>query len=469
VIGAELSLLRREPHLKWGALALLMLVAIAAWNGRMLLESRTADATLALQESRDTIEALAKQAGNGNPTATSPGAAAFGAVSATIVRHIATGESLAIGQTDLEANFQTLTARNPYASFAASAPDNALRLAVGNFDVAFVLVWLVPLLVIAAFFDIVAGERERGVLALAVVAGAAASRYLWTKWLTRTLASIVVTWLAVALAIGVGEPTWTGDTAIALLAWGTVLSAYVFFWAALALACNVGRGNSERHAAVLAAAWLTLVILLPAAINLIVSNVFPAPSRVELAAQLREATESADRAAAKDRDRWFFDHPDLRSGEAERVAYYRSVAASERVITAAITPQLSAFETRAAERRELTRRLQWLSPAATTHDALTVLSHTDGASQAAFRDAALQFHARWQAFFFERIDGDRALTHEDYARLPKFESPSTSSLLALQRAATNVIVLFCIGVLLCLYCGVRLVRLDAILPQEEGG
>jgi hypothetical protein len=113
--------------------------------------------------------------------------------------------------------------------------------------------------------------------------------------------------------------------------------------------------------------------------------------------------------------------------------------------------------------------LQWLSPAATTHDALTVLSHTDGASQAAFRDAALQFHARWQAFFFERIDGDRALTHEDYARLPKFESPSTSSLLALQRAATNVIVLFCIGVLLCLYCGVRLVRLDAILPQEEGG
>ena len=85
MIGAELSLLRREPHLKWGALALLMLVAIAAWNGRMLLESRTADATLALQESRDTIEALAKQAGNGNPTATSPGAAAFGAVSATIL------------------------------------------------------------------------------------------------------------------------------------------------------------------------------------------------------------------------------------------------------------------------------------------------------------------------------------------------------------------------------------------------
>jgi ABC-2 type transport system permease protein len=257
--------------------------------------------------------------------------------------------------------------------------------------------------------------------------------------------------------------------AIALLAWGTVLSAYVFFWAALALACNVGRGNSERHAAVLAAAWLTLVILLPTAINLIVSNVFPAPSRVELAALLREATESADRAAAKDRDRWFFDHPDLRSGEAERVAYYRSVAASERVITAAITPQLSAFETRAAERRELTRRLQWLSPAATTHDALTILSHTDGASQAAFRDAVLRFHARWQAFFFARINGDQALTRDDYANLPKFDSPPTSSRQALQRATTNVIVLLCIGLLLCLYCGARLVRLDAIPPQQEGG
>ena len=469
MIGAELSLLRRERHLKWGAIALLLLVAVAAWNGRLLLEARTADATLAQQEARETIDALAVQAGNGNATATSPGAAAFGAVGATIVRRIATGEALAIGQTDLEASFQKLTARNAYGALAMSAPDNALRLAVGNFDVAFVLVWLVPLLVIAAFFDIIAGERERGVLALAVVAGAAASRYLWTKWLTRTLASIAVTWLAVTLAVAVGERSWTSDTMLTLVGWGIVLSAYVFFWAALALTCNVGRGNSERHAAVLAAAWLGLVILVPAAINLIVTNVFPSPSRVELAAQLREATEAADRAAAKDRDRWFFDHPDLRSGEAERAAYYRSVAASERIITAAITPQLSDFETRAAERRELTRRLQWLSPAATTHDALTILSHTDGASQARFRAALLEFHARWQAFFFARIDGDRPLTRADYARLPTFESPPTSSVQALRRATTNVVVLLGIGLLLCVYCGVRLTRLDAIPPQQEGG
>lgn len=469
MIGAEWSLLRREPHLKWGAIALLLLVAVAAWNGRMLLESRTNDASLALQESRETIDALAVQAGNGNATASSPGAAAFGAVSATIVRRSTTGEALAIGQTDLEASFQKLTARNAYAALAASAPDNALRLAAGNFDVAFVLVWLIPLLMIAAFFDIIAGERERGVLALAVVAGAAASRYLWAKWLTRTLASIGVTWLAVALAIAVGERSWTAETAMTLAGWGVVLSAYVFFWAALALACNVGRGNSERHAAVLAAAWLTLVILLPAAINLLVTNVFPAPSRVELAAQLREATEAADRAAAKDRDRWFFDHPDLRSGEAERAAYYRSVAASERVITDAITPQLSAFESRAAERRALTRRLQWLSPAATTHDALTILSHTDGESQATFRTALLKFHARWQTFFFERIDGDRLLTRDDYARLPTFESPPTSSLRALQSASTNVLVLLAISALLCIYCGIRLTRLDTIPPQQEGG
>ena len=110
-----------------------------------------------------------------------------------------------------------------------------------------------------------------------------------------------------------------------------------------------------------------------------------------------------------------------------------------------------------------------LSPAATTHDALTILSPTDGASQAAFRDAVLRFHARWQAFFFARINGDQALTRDDYANLPKFDSPPTSSRQALQRATTNVIVLLCIGLLLCLYCGARLVRLDAIPPQQEGG
>ena len=467
MISAEFSLLRREPHLLWGAIALLLLVALSAWNGRLLLESRTVDAALAVSEARETIAALATQAGNGNATATSAGAAAFGAIGATIVRPPAATEALAIGQTDLEPNFRKLTARNAHAALAASAPDNALRLAVGNFDVAFVLVWLIPLLVIAGFFDIVAGERERGVLALAVVAGAAASQYLWTKWLARTLACIVLVWVAVLIAVAIGERIWTTDTLIATLGWGIAGSVYVFFWAALALVCNVGRGNSERHASVLAAAWLAFVILVPTTINLVVSNVFPAPSRVELAAELREATEAADRAAAKDRDRWFFDHPDLRSGEAERAAYYRSVADSERVITNAITPKLLQFEARSKERRALTRSLQWLSPAATMHGTLTVLSHTDGASQAAFRAALLRFHAQWQSFFFTRIDHEHPLTKDDYARLPQFEYPPASAVRALQRAAFDLFILFGIGVALCAYCVVRLTRLDAIPPQPE--
>jgi len=113
--------------------------------------------------------------------------------------------------------------------------------------------------------------------------------------------------------------------------------------------------------------------------------------------------------------------------------------------------------------------LQWLSPAATTHDALTILSHTDGASQATFRAAVLIFHNRWQTFFFERINGDRLLTRDDYARLPTFESPPTSSLRSLRRASANVLVLLAIGALLCIYCGMRLTRLDAIPPQQEGG
>lgn len=57
-----------------------------------------------------------------------------------------------------------------------------------------------PLVVIALSFNLVSAERERGVLAIAVAAGASAPRFIVGKLLARALLVIGSLWLASLVA-----------------------------------------------------------------------------------------------------------------------------------------------------------------------------------------------------------------------------------------------------------------------------
>ncbi|MEJ7658781.1 MAG: hypothetical protein WKG07_03710 [Hymenobacter sp.] len=58
-----------------------------------------------------------------------------------------------------------------------------MKLLVGNFDLAFVLVYLLPLFVIALGYGLLAGEQESGVLPLLRVQAASVRRLLLGKLL----------------------------------------------------------------------------------------------------------------------------------------------------------------------------------------------------------------------------------------------------------------------------------------------
>jgi ABC-2 type transport system permease protein len=183
----ELQLLRREGLAPWALVALTLLLVAAALNGRALLGVQARTAAALEEEVAQTTGALADQAGRGVATAISPGVVGYSVLSEPAVLPAAPLGALAIGQGDLLPSWYPVTARGAHHFLAHSEPENPLRLSVGNFDAAFVIVWLLPLVVIALSFNLVSAERERGVLAVAVAAGASPAGFILGKVAARAL------------------------------------------------------------------------------------------------------------------------------------------------------------------------------------------------------------------------------------------------------------------------------------------
>jgi ABC-2 type transport system permease protein len=200
ILVSELALLRREQILPWVLVGLLLAMVFAGISGRMIVNEQRMVAVEASEEARALVDSLKVQAEVGAETSRSPGAVAYSVLSQPVTKAATPLEGLAIGQGDLLPDTYRLTARGAHTFLGRTDPENSLRLLSGNFDVAFIVVWVLPLLAIGFLFDVVAGERERGVLWLAVVAGASAGRFVWHKWWARFLLLAAVTTDAIVLA-----------------------------------------------------------------------------------------------------------------------------------------------------------------------------------------------------------------------------------------------------------------------------
>ncbi len=463
VIAQEIRLLRREGLALWAMIGLLVLVLAAGVNGRALLAAQQHTSTALHADTDVLVGALAAQAARGVPTATEPGALGFGVLVAPAILPTAPLAPLAVGQSDLLPGSYPVTARGEHTYLSRAEIDNPLRLSIGNFDVAFVIVWLLPLVVIALTFNVVSAERERGVLALAVAAGASPARFILGKCAARGIILLVAIWVALfAAALAAGVPLGRPAGLLPMLVWSLAAVLYAAFWFALALWINSRLYASDQNASILAGAWLLLVIIAPTLTNLAATALFPAPSRVELTTELREASEAADREAAKTRDRYFFDHPDMQSGDMDKTAYYQSVARSEASVARDIAPHLAAFDAQAQRQQRLVAALQYLSPGTVSYQLLTTLAGSDGARHREFRSQVHRFHDQWTDFFVVRIMQGKKLTRDDYQALPKFQFVETPLAIALRRVTAPLLALLILVICLLFLAIRRLSRLSVV-------
>jgi ABC-2 type transport system permease protein len=427
--------LLRADRAFWALLALYSaLLLVAAASGRALVDARVADAQRLVADTATVEQALARQAaqwdGEGKPpVAALPGPVSFSVLPAWAILPPASLTPLALGQADLLPDRYAVTARPAHTFLARPELASPAALTLGSLDVAFLLLFGLPIVVLAVAFNVVSREREAGALALAAAQGVDPAAFVLAKWTARlavTAAIVAAALLAAAALAG------RGRVAIAPLdlgVWLAVALGYAAFWFAICLWVNARGRSSDRNGVALVGAWVTLVVVVPALTALAVTTVFPPPSRVELTTVLRDASEAADKSAAAEREKYAFDHPELAGQEIDPDEFYRTVAATEAEITRSVAPALRAFDVQADRQQRLVDALQYLSPAMLAHQALLAAAGTDARRYAEFRAQVVEFHRLWRGFFVERLERRERLSADDYASAPRFtyRSPPASA------------------------------------------
>jgi ABC-2 type transport system permease protein len=226
---------------------------------------------------------------------------------------------LAVGQSDLLPSYFKMTTDAKETVLAATELENPHRLLAGRFDLAFVLIYLYPLLILALTYNLLSSEKEQGTLVLAL-SQPVSLRTLATGKIAVRFAVFVVAVVAMSLvAMTVaGVDLGAGGVLPRLVLWLGAVMSYGLLWFALAAAVASFDKPSATNAMVLAALWLLLVVMMPSVLSMTTTTLYPVPSRVEMIQAMRVASDEANAEGSKLLAQYYEDHPDLASGDEQQ-------------------------------------------------------------------------------------------------------------------------------------------------------
>ena len=298
---------------------------------------------------------------------------------------------------------------DPHAMFDAYATglESPSALSAGRFDLAFVIVVLLPLLMIAATYDFWSRDVENGSARFQLAQPVRPARLILTRAAVRGGSLLVAT-----VTIGVAWLVAIGARDIAGLAlFASVVLAYGGFWIALITLINLLVRVSTTAALAGGTAWLAIVMLIPAASAAVASLVAPPPSAMahtntvrRAGLEVRAAHQAAARAVAI-----------ADSGRAYPATLWQR-RAEIRQREARLGPLHQAHAEGAARHRALTDGLRFLSPAVVAQDALDRIAGTDAGRALAFQAQAHVFASDARQRSFEWMDQDRLMTLADHDR-----------------------------------------------------
>lgn len=330
------------------------------------------------------------------------------------------------------ATMRVATSRYALFDDARASTQNPATLAVGRFDLVFLLTAVLPLLLLAFSHNLLSSELEQGTLALVAVQPVAMTRVVLAKLLSRAAVlllpalSVIVVGLLLFAGVPASAAAWRDLGALLLM-----IVSYSLFWLLLSAWVNVRGRSSSSNALRLGGWWLALVLVIPSLLNLLVLGLQPPPDRAELTNRLRatvvnarnggenlvsdfnlQHAEQPIRGDANGRDN--FDSPKaiLKS--------WLVAQASE----AAVAPIADAFERRLSAQQQLAERLRFLSPALSFQSALNRLAGADRSRTEQFIAAVRDYQTAFRGYFVPKIEAGASMTADDLDRIPAFVMPA---------------------------------------------
>jgi len=408
---AELRLLLRSGRNLLALILLLLLSSAAVWAG--IAEIQNQRATIERVAAEQARDLAAVEKANAGPE----GEAGYNAYYAFMLTQDPPPplSFAAIGQRDLQPYVLRVRALGLQAQLYDSETYNPELALPGVFDWAFVLIYLMPLVIIALGHDLVTGERETGRLRLLLSLPGGG---LWRRRVGLRYAAVLIA-LGLPLVVGgllMAAPA-TGITIMLLTA-----ALYAAFWFGLNMLIGGRLRTSSTAAAVMIGCWIVLTLILPTLANAAIARGVPVAKGIDLTLAQREIVHSGwDIPKEQTFERFLAGHPEWRGKEEfEGRFHWKWYYAMHQVGDEAVAEDVAAYRASLAKREEMTRALGFVLPGVGTMNVLHRLADTDIAGQLAYQDSIAAFHQRLRQFYYPYLFNDRPFTRADFSQIPRY-------------------------------------------------
>lgn len=328
---------------------------------------------------------------------------------------------LAVGQSDLLPYYLKVNTGGRQGVLKGDEIENPSNLLTGRFDLAFVIVVLFPLVILALSYNMLSGEREDGTLALVLSQPVRLRTLLLAKIGIRAVAVLAIAVVLVvvglvAARVNLADPAVWSRT----LWWLLLVAAYAAFWFGVALVVNGNVRGSAASAVMSVSVWLLLVVLAPVLVNLVAQSRHPTPSRVAFISLVRSVTNEANAVADRLMSKYMMDHPELAGARVDMSDFWTRSLTVQDTIEKTLAPHYASFERQLANQQAVITGARVFTPALLMQTALEDLAGTGLPRWQAFRAQTLSFHAQWQDYFISRQIRQQKLSAADVAAVPMF-------------------------------------------------
>lgn len=467
----DLKLLIADRTL-WVIVALFfVLIGYGIFNGARWTSERqkqvgelTGRGEKSLQESREELAAIesgAKPMPSSAPQAMLPTGKSY----PTVLPH-ATLSILSVGQSDIypyTANVDIYSTK--HALYTVYEQDNPINLLAGRFDLAFVIVFLFPLLILALSYNVLSQEKENGTLPMTLAQSPLSLKtFVIGKIAARLLLILVLTIGFSTLGLLISKVSFLSSATLPrFLLWVVAVVVYALFWFVSAVAVNAPGKSSATNAVILAGLWIVLVVVMPSLLNVAATTIHPVPSRLEFISKMREADNDTQREGQKLLAKYYGDHPELApAGQLDLNDFTRRYYAVRQENQRRVLPETLRFEEQLARQQSLINRYRILSPAVVMQESLNDIAGTSAARQKSYVEQIRNFIDDWQSVLVPMVMKKATLKASDYDHLPRFRFQEEDNSVITSRVGVGLLLLILPTVFCGVFAFVRLKRFPLI-------
>jgi ABC-2 type transport system permease protein len=333
---------------------------------------------------------------------------------------------LSIGQRDVDPYYLQLNAQNLYLQLFRSEIANPRKLLAGNFDLSFVIIYLLPLLIITFGYNMLSDERERGTLSILRIQPVPLHRIILCKlffWLGITTLLLLLISLIAFL--------WSGIPvgSVSYIAWWMLIAlSYTVCWFGLLLLINAFNRTSAFNAMSSLGLWLLFLVVIPALLNLSFSDEQQAdPTRLTDFIRRRQGLGESKQEKQAVLDRFYRMYPGYRpvdTAASARFFEFQAYSAYVTLLDAEAKPSVDAYYQRIWDRHQQIAGFRFINPAVNTQNLFNTLGHSGLGDAFHFRRSIAAFHRELCHFCYDPLFAGRMMTRADLNHIPVF-NPST--------------------------------------------